>query len=93
MFERLFQWTVRHGARLLFALAAILFLLGFVQSFLAAEAFKSSTASSMGGFQLSAFQSAMMAYGSGIFSAFDQAVIPLFAALVVNHLDRRWRDN
>ena len=89
MFERLFQWSMRHGARVLFAFAAILFALALAQSLFAVDAFKAASFASSR-FGASPWQAALLGYGDAILMAFREAVLPLFAALVVNHLDRRW---
>ena len=85
MFERSFQWTMRHGARLLFCLAAGLALLGAADTLM-------STMTELGGawetHRSDAPVYAWVLILQRLFMALSGAVWPLFGALVIHRWDR-----
>ncbi len=73
MFERAFQWTVRNGSRLLFAMAALVAALS-----LSMNTWNAFHESYLG-------HDKLLVIGAGVFAALKDAMIPLVAAIVIEH--------
>ncbi len=86
MFERLFQWTSRHGARVLFATALIIFVTQAVNG--AVIYAESSPAEDMYG-HAAPGHIAWRVILTVFASAFQSVVLPLTGALVLDRLKPR----
>lgn len=84
MFERTFQWTMRNGSRLLFAIAIVLALIGLGQGISTlAEAGATSTGRSF------ASVTPVDLIMNLVFGVLDAVALPLVGALLVHHLNQR----
>lgn len=97
MFERLFQWALKQGPRLLFAVALLVLLGGLIQAVNVVVPLLPSGRGdrSTGMFYIARFWAGLsiqwplvLEYISG---ALWSAMFPLFGALIIHRLDR-WRD-
>jgi hypothetical protein len=82
MFEKSYKAAMRNGSRLLFALAAILFVAVLAQSLLAF-----ARPNSFG--QSEALSTEWLVLATQIFSACSAAALPLFGAVLIDRIDRR----
>jgi ABC-type transport system involved in cytochrome c biogenesis permease subunit len=78
MFDRLYEGAMRRGSRLLFAIAVLLFLAGLVSTFIFASASASPYEQS---------RAEWPAVLAQLMSAGSFAVMPLFAALLIDRID------
>jgi uncharacterized membrane protein len=86
MFERVFQWTVRYGSRLLFAVAAMMVLLGAAATVVRFANTAAQVAAGRAAYDLP-YGYLLMLLG-GLLSAVKEAVVPLVAAIVLDRFDR-----
>jgi hypothetical protein len=77
MFERVFQWTVRNGARVLFAMAVLAGALS-----LSMNTWNAFHESYLG-------HDVLLVLAAGLFAALKDMMIPLVAAIVIEHFRPR----
>ncbi|MEA3053579.1 MAG: hypothetical protein QOG72_2482 [Sphingomonadales bacterium] len=81
-----YRWSMRHGSRILFALAAVLLLCGLMQAVM--TLLQSGSDYLVSGRDDRALMRWLL-IGTAVFGTFSSAVWPLFGALVIDRLDRR----
>ena len=86
MFEHMFQWTVRHGSRLLFAVAVLIFALGVLATIVRFANTAEQVAAGHAVYELP-YGNVMLLLG-GVLSALKEAAVPLAAAIVLDRFDR-----
>ena len=87
MFDRAFQWFLRHGPRVLFALAGLVGVVSFLHALLV------GVTTSIGRLHSSVGFPHLLWFGaSGLQAALSNMVTPLLGALLINRLDR-WLDS
>jgi hypothetical protein len=91
MFERFFQWALRHGPRLLVAFAAVILLVGVLQAIdVVAPIGGRERSTTYVGQLMSGMAQSWSLILSNLFRGLEGAALPFFGALVIHRLDL-WR--
>lgn len=85
MFERVFQWTLRYGSRLLFAVALMMVLLGIAVTAIRYVDMAAQIAAGHGPSD-EPYDDLLMLF-AGLLSAIREAVVPLVAAIILDRFD------
>ena len=88
MFDRCYLWTMRHGSRLLFLIALILFVVTLILSVVGL-----AEADSFSGFGTSQTPARwLLTWLTPLMNALQATVWPMLGAMVIDRLDRNRRD-